>query len=134
MQTTTGACRQGGRTTGSSTRPHNTPPIPCPAVAASGSTMPSPVTRLVLLALAAVTACVLLVGDVGAASGSPATTAVVVTLKAAPLDGDRLTFEVDRLDGDLAGANGPASVFIETVNVPLARLTARSGSWYVGSQ
>jgi hypothetical protein len=59
---------------------------------------------------------------------------VVVALKAPRLEGDRLTFEVDRLDGDLAGANGPASVFIETVNVPLARLTARSGSWYVGSQ
>lgn len=59
---------------------------------------------------------------------------VVVALKAPRLEGDRLTFEVDRLDGDLAGANGPASVFIETVNVPFARLTARSGSWYVGSQ
>ena len=57
----------------------------------------------------------------------------VVALKAPRLEGDRLTFEVDRLDGDLAGANGPASVFIETVNVPLARLTARTGSWYVGS-
>jgi subtilisin family serine protease len=48
--------------------------------------MPSPVTRLVPLALAAVTACALLVGDVGAAIDSPATTTeVVVTLKAPPL-------------------------------------------------
>jgi hypothetical protein len=59
---------------------------------------------------------------------------VVVALRAPRLDGDRLTFEVDRLGGDLAGANGPASVFIETVNVPLARLTSRNGGWYVGSR
>lgn len=58
---------------------------------------------------------------------------IVVALKAPRLDGDRLTFEVDRLDGDLGAASGPTSVFIETVNVPLARLTARSGSWYVAS-
>ena len=59
---------------------------------------------------------------------------VVLTLKAPKLEGDRLTFDVDRLDGDLAGADGPASVFIETVNVPLARLTSRHGGWYAGSK
>ena len=59
---------------------------------------------------------------------------IVVALRAPRLDGDRLTFEVDRLGGDLAGANGPAAVFIETVNVPLAKLTSRNGGWYVGSQ
>jgi len=60
-------------------------------------------------------------------------TTAVFALKAPKLEGDRLTFEVDRLDGDLAGADGPASVFIETVNVPLARLTALHGAWYAGS-
>lgn len=58
---------------------------------------------------------------------------MVVALKAPRLDSDRLTFDVDRLDGDLGSANGPASVFIETANVPPARLTARSASWHVGS-
>lgn len=60
-------------------------------------------------------------------------TTAVFALKAPKLEGDRLTFEVDRLDGDLEGADGPASVFIETVNVPLARLTSRHGGWYAGS-
>jgi len=34
-------------------------------------------------------------------------------LKAPKLEGDRLTFDVDVLEGDLAGADGPASVFID---------------------
>jgi hypothetical protein len=58
---------------------------------------------------------------------------VVVALKAPRLTGDRLTFAVEQLDGDIAGADGPASVFIETVNVPLARLASRRGGWYAGS-
>jgi hypothetical protein len=37
----------------------------------------------------------------------------VVVLKNAKLDGDRLTFDVSVLEGDLAGADGPASVFID---------------------
>jgi hypothetical protein len=37
----------------------------------------------------------------------------VVVLKTAKLDGDRLSFEVSVLEGDLAGADGPASVFID---------------------
>jgi hypothetical protein len=37
----------------------------------------------------------------------------VVVLKAPKLEGDRLTFDVDILEGDLAGADGPASVFID---------------------
>lgn len=37
----------------------------------------------------------------------------VVTLKAANLEGDRLTFDVDVLEGDLTGGDGPASVFID---------------------
>lgn len=60
-------------------------------------------------------------------------TTVVLVLKTPRLEGDRLTFTVDRLGGDLAGANGPASVFIETVNVPLARITSHYGAWYAAS-
>jgi hypothetical protein len=37
----------------------------------------------------------------------------VVVLKTPKLDGDRLTFDVDVLEGDLAGGDGPASVFID---------------------
>jgi hypothetical protein len=58
---------------------------------------------------------------------------VVLVLKMPKLEGDRLTFTVDRLAGDLAGANGPASVFIETINVPLARITSHHGARYAGS-
>jgi hypothetical protein len=60
-------------------------------------------------------------------------TTVVLVLKTPRLDGDRLTFTVERLAGHLGGANGPASIFIETVDVPLARLTSRSGAWYAAS-
>jgi hypothetical protein len=37
----------------------------------------------------------------------------VVVLKTAKLEGDRLTFDVDVLEGDLTGADGPASLFID---------------------
>jgi hypothetical protein len=37
----------------------------------------------------------------------------VVTLKTAKLEGDQLTFDVDVLEGDLNGADGPSSVFID---------------------
>jgi hypothetical protein len=37
----------------------------------------------------------------------------VVVLKAPKLEGDQLTFEVAVLEGDLAGADGPASLFID---------------------
>jgi hypothetical protein len=37
----------------------------------------------------------------------------VVVLKTPKLEGDRLTFDVDVLEGDLTGADGPASVFID---------------------
>jgi hypothetical protein len=37
----------------------------------------------------------------------------VVTLKTPKLEGDRLTFDVAVLEGDLAGGDGPASVFID---------------------
>jgi hypothetical protein len=46
------------------------------------------------------------------ADGSKVSDAVVV-LKTAKLEGDRLTFDVDVLEGDLAGGDGPAALFID---------------------
>lgn len=40
---------------------------------------------------------------------------VVVVLKAAKLEGEKLTFDVQVLEGSLGKADGPASVFIDTV-------------------
>jgi hypothetical protein len=41
----------------------------------------------------------------------------VVVLRDPKLEGDRLTFDVDVLEGDLTGAEGPASVFIDRFGV-----------------
>jgi hypothetical protein len=66
----------------------------------------------------------------------------VVVLKSPKLDGDRLTFDVDVLEGDLAGADGPASVFIDIIGRPFtpmsfagaARRTGfRRAAWYAGA-
>ena len=46
----------------------------------------------------------------------------VLVLKAPKLEGDRLTFAVQVLEGDLAGANGPASVFIDTADFEVSAL------------
>jgi len=59
---------------------------------------------------------------------------VVVILKSPKLEGDTLTFDVQVLDGDITGADGPASVFIDIVNLPVAHRTARRGAWYAGTQ
>jgi len=61
-------------------------------------------------------------------------TDAVVVLKSPKLEGDRLTFDVDVLEGDLAGADGAASVFIDIVNLPIARRTSHRGAWYAGAQ
>jgi hypothetical protein len=69
--------------------------------------------------------------------GSTVNDAVVV-LKSPKLEGDRLTFDVSVLEGDLKGATGPASVFIDIIGMPLtplsfagvARRTARRAAWY----
>lgn len=63
---------------------------------------------------------------------------VVVELKSPHLEGDRLTFDVRVLEGDLAAADGPAAVFIDIIGMPLtplsfagvARRTARRAYWY----
>lgn len=57
----------------------------------------------------------------------------VVTLKSPKLEGDKLTFDVDVLEGDLAGADGGASVFMDIVNLPVPRHSSHRGAWYSGS-
>src|SRR5215831_1053347 len=62
----------------------------------------------------------------------------VVVLKTPNLSGDRLTFDVQVLEGDLTGADGPASVFIDIIGMPwtplsfagVMRRTARRAAWY----
>ena len=57
----------------------------------------------------------------------------VVVLKSPRLEGERLTFDVDVLEGDLAGGDGAVSVFIDIINLPIARRTSHRGAWYVGA-
>jgi hypothetical protein len=65
----------------------------------------------------------------------------VVVLKSPKMDGDRLTFDVQVLEGDLAGGDGPASVFIDIIGLPftplsfagVARRTAYRAAWYGGA-
>jgi hypothetical protein len=69
--------------------------------------------------------------------GSSVSDAVVV-LNSPKLDGDKLTFEVEVLEGGLANADGPASVFIDIIGLPftplsyagVARRTARRAAFY----
>ncbi len=69
--------------------------------------------------------------------GSTVKDAVVVLTSPKP-DGDNLTFEVKKLEGDLAGADGPAAVFIDIIGMPftplsfagVARRTARRAAFY----
>ncbi len=72
----------------------------------------------------------------GAASVSDA----VVVLKNPKLDGAKLTFDVDVLEGSLTG-DGPAAVFIDIIGLPftplsyagVARRTAYRGAFYAGA-
>jgi hypothetical protein len=54
----------------------------------------------------------------------------VVVLKSPKLEGDQLTFDVDVLEGNLAGGDGAVSVFMDIVNLPMARRTSHRGAWY----
>ncbi len=47
----------------------------------------------------------------------------VVVLKNPSLEGDKLTFDVQVLEGDLKGADGPASVFIDIIGLPFTPLS-----------
>ena len=65
----------------------------------------------------------------------------VVVLTAPRMDGDNLTFTVKVLEGDLAGADGPAAVFIDIIGLPftplsfagVARRTARRTAFYAAA-
>jgi hypothetical protein len=59
---------------------------------------------------------------------------MVVVLKAPKLDSDRLVFEVTPLEGALGRATGPAAVFIDIINLPLARRTGHRAAWYAGAK
>jgi hypothetical protein len=62
----------------------------------------------------------------------------VVVLKNPTVASDRLTFDVQVLEGDLNGADGAASIFIDIIGLPftplsyagVARRTARRAAWY----
>jgi len=58
----------------------------------------------------------------------------VVILKAPKLEGDRLTFDISVLEGDLGQADGPASLFIDIIDLPVARRTAHRSAWYAGAK
>lgn len=66
---------------------------------------------------------------------------VVVVLKSPKMDVDKLTFDVQVLEGDLTGADGPAAVFIDIIGRPftplsfagVARRTAFRGAMYAGA-
>jgi len=47
----------------------------------------------------------------------------VVELRDPHLDGDKLTFDVRVLEGDLVGVDGPASVFVDIIGLPFTPLS-----------
>lgn len=57
----------------------------------------------------------------------------VLTLRTPKLEGDKLTFDVDVLEGDLAGADGAVSVFMDIINLPSPRRTSHRSAWYAGA-
>jgi hypothetical protein len=65
----------------------------------------------------------------------------VVVLKSPKLEGDKLTFDVEVLEGDLTGVDGAAAVFIDIIGRPLTpmsfagvgRRTAYRGAYYAGA-
>jgi len=59
---------------------------------------------------------------------------IVVVLKAPRLDGDKLTFDVAVIEGDLGQADGPATVFMDIINLPTARRTALRSAWYAAAK
>jgi hypothetical protein len=62
----------------------------------------------------------------------------VVVLKTPTLSGEQLRFDVQVLEGDVAGADGAAAVFIDIIGMPwtplsyagVMRRTARRAAWY----
>jgi hypothetical protein len=58
----------------------------------------------------------------------------VVVLKSPRLEGDRLTFDIAVLEGDIGKADGPATLFIDIIDLPVARRTAHRSAWYAGAK
>jgi hypothetical protein len=58
----------------------------------------------------------------------------VMVLKSPKLEGDKLTFDVDVLEGNLAGGDGAVTVFLDIINLPIARRTGHRAAWYAGAQ
>ena len=58
----------------------------------------------------------------------------VMVLKSPKLEGDKLTFDVDVIEGNLAGGDGAVSVFLDIINLPVARRTSIRSAWYAGAQ
>lgn len=66
---------------------------------------------------------------------------VVAVLKNPKIEGENLAFEVDVLEGEIKGADGPASVFIDIIGRPMTpmsfagvgRRTAYRGAYYAGA-
>ena len=62
----------------------------------------------------------------------------VVVLKTPTVSGEQVTFDVQVLEGDVAGADGAAAVFIDIIGMPwtplsyagVMRRTARRAAWY----
>ena len=55
---------------------------------------------------------------------------VVVVLKTPKAEGDKLTFDVAVIEGDLGQADGPATIFIDIINLPVMRRTGQRSAWY----
>jgi hypothetical protein len=47
----------------------------------------------------------------------------VIVLKSPKIEGENLAFDVDVLEGDIRGADGPASVFIDIIGLPATPLS-----------
>ena len=58
----------------------------------------------------------------------------VVVLKSPKLEGERLTFDIAVLEGDIGQADGPATLFIDIIDLPVARRTAHRSAWYAGAK
>jgi len=58
----------------------------------------------------------------------------VVVLKSPKLEGERLTFDIALLEGDISKADGPATLFIDIIDLPVARRTAHRSAWYAGTK
>jgi hypothetical protein len=58
----------------------------------------------------------------------------VIVLKSPKLEGERLSFDIVLLEGDISQADGAATLFIDIIDLPVARRTAHRSAWYAGAQ